>query len=382
MQNGILDYGDMQKIITVILLLCSCVANGQSTDKANIRTAFDMRNGMELDSVASKVASARVVYVGETHDSYADHLTQLEIIRRLHRINPNIAIGMEQFQQPFQKVLDGFVNGELSEQDLVRDSEWMDRWRYDFRLYRPILSYARDHHIPVIALNVAQEIVAKVSEKGIDGLSREDKKKIPNDIDDSDQEYRDRLKEIYEQHPHKGKKGFDGFLQVQLLWDESMAAKAAEYMQANPERQFVVLAGTWHLLYGSGIPQRVSRRVKADRAIILPAGDFPLKQNIADFLVQGGEEQLPERGLLGIFMEDSAEGVTVKDLSPEGAAAKAGVEKNDLIRRFNGKPIKDVVDLKLLLMDESPNDNVKLEILRRNLIKKDEEIDLSFQLGK
>lgn len=377
-----MGHRDMQKIITAVLLLCSCVAYGQSTDKANVRTAIDMRNGMELDSVASKVASASVVYVGETHDSYADHLTQLEIIRRLHLINPNIAIGMEQFQQPFQKVLDGFINGELSEHDLVRNSEWMDRWRYDFRLYRPILSYARDNHIPVIALNVAQEIVAKVSEKGIDGLSKEDKKKIPKEIDDSDQEYRDRLKEIYEQHPHKGKHGFDGFLQVQLLWDESMAAKAAEYMRANPERQLVVLAGTGHLLYGAGIPQRVSRRVKAERAIILPAGDFPLDQNIADFLVQGGEEQLPERGLLGIFMEDSAEGVVVKDLSPEGAAAKAGVEQNDLIRSFNGKPIKDVVDIKLLLLDKSPGEMVDLTVLRRNLIQKDEELELRFRLLK
>jgi uncharacterized iron-regulated protein len=295
-----MSYRQMRKIITLILLLHVTVAYGHPIDKVNARAALDMRNGMELESVVSKVSSSRVIYVGETHDRYADHLTQLEIIRLLHAKNPNIAIGMEQFQQPFQHVLDRFINGQLNEHGLIRESEWMDRWRYDYRLYRPILSYARDHHIPVIALNVSKEIVAKVSENGIDGLSQEDKKKIPNEIDDSDQEYKKRLKEIYEQHAHKGKNGFDGFLQVQLLWDESMAAKAAEYMRANPERQLVVLAGTGHLMYGSGIPQRVSRRVKGERAIILPAGDLPLKKNVADYLVQGGEEKLPERGLLGM----------------------------------------------------------------------------------
>ncbi len=372
----------MRKIITLILLLHASFAYGHPIDKVNARTALDMRNGMELESVVSKVSSARVIYVGETHDRYADHLTQLEIIRLLHVKNSNIAIGMEQFQQPFQHVLDHFISGELNEHGLIRESEWMDRWRYDYRLYRPILSYARDHHIPVIALNVSKEIVAKVSENGIDGLSQEDKKKIPNEIDDSDQEYKKRLKEIYEQHAHKGKNGFDGFLQVQLLWDESMAAKTAEYMRANPERQLVVLAGTGHLMYGSGIPQRVSRRVKGERAIILPASDLPLKKNVADYLVQGGEEQLPERGILGIYMEDSSEGVTVMDLSPEGAAGKAGVEQGDLIRKVNGKPINDMVDLKLLLLDKSSGDDVKLEILRKNLILKDEELEFMFQLGK
>ena len=371
----------MKKIITVMLMVYSCVAYGQPIEKVNSRMALDLTNSIELGKVVSKVSSARVVYVGETHDSYADHLTQLEIIRLLHSKNPNIAIGMEQFQQPFQDVLDRFINGELSEHELIRKSEWMERWRYDYRLYRPILTYARKKHIPVIALNVAQEIVAKVSEKGFDVLSEEEKNKIPNDIDDSDQEYRERLKEIYEQHPHKGEKGFEGFLQVQLLWDESMAAKAAEYMQANPERQLVLLAGTGHLMYGSGIPQRVSKRVKGERAIILPAGDFPLKQNIADFLVQGGGEQLPERGLMGIYMEDSVGGVTVKSLSPESAAGKAGVEQDDLILRVNGSPVKDVVDVKLLLLDEYPGNGVKLEILRKNLIQKDEELEFLFKLG-
>jgi uncharacterized iron-regulated protein len=203
------------KIIAVTLLICPVVFV-QAVADATVRKAFDLRNGMELESVVTKASSAQVIYVGESHDSYADHLTQLEIIRLLHAQNPNIAIGMEQFQQPFQSVLDGYIQGKLSEKELVRQSEWMERWKFDYRLYRPILSFAREHGIPVIALNIAKEIIGKVSKDGIEGLPEEDKGKIPSDIDYSDEKYRERLEKIYQQHPHKNKNGFERFLLVQL----------------------------------------------------------------------------------------------------------------------------------------------------------------------
>lgn len=367
-------------VITVILLTCSVVVNAAGNITA--RKALDLRDGMELENVASNITSARVVYIGETHDSYSDHITQLEIVRLLHTKNSKIAIGMEQFQQPFQSVLDRYIRGEIDEKELIRQSEWMERWRFDYRLYRPILSFAREHGIPVIALNIPKEITAKVSREGIEGLSKEDKEKIPSDIDYSDKGYKERLKQVYDNHPHKNEKGFERFMQVQLLWDEGMAAKAADYLQTNPNRQLVVFAGIGHLMYGSGIPQRVSRRVQAESAIILPAGEFPPEQNVADFIVQGGGELLPERGMLGIYMVDSEEGVNVKELVPDGAASKAGVEEGDLIVKVNGQRVRDVADLKLILMDEPPGNLVTLHILRKNLLLKDKEIDLEFELGK
>ena len=367
-------------VIALMLVTCSVAVN--ATESVTSRKALDLRSSMELEKVISNIAEARVVYVGESHDSYSDHLTQLEIIRLMHAKNPRIAIGMEQFQQPFQGVLDAYISGEIDEKDLIRDSEWMERWRFDYRLYRPILSFARKHSIPVIALNIPKEITAKVSKGGIEGLSKEDKEKIPSDIDYSDEGYKERLKQVFENHPHKNEKGFERFMQIQLLWDEGMAEKAAEYLQANPKRQLVVLAGIGHLMYGSGIPQRVTRRISKKSAIILPAGEYSLEKSVADFVVQGGGEALSERGMLGIFMVESEEGVKVTELVPDGAAVKAGVEEGDLILKVNGRMIKDVVDLKLILMDESPGDSVTLQVFRKSLLLKDEEIELEFKLGK
>ncbi|MCP4127907.1 MAG: PDZ domain-containing protein [Gammaproteobacteria bacterium] len=388
-----MNYPRGVKLLAVILLFQSSIAcqatrlykqhfdQTMSEHKIAQRKALDLRSELDLDTVVSMVSSSRVIYVGETHDDYADHLTQLEIVRRLHAINPDIAIGMEQFQQPFQGVVDRYIRGELDEKGLIRETEWMERWKFDYRLYRPILAFARKHQIPVVALNLSREIVGKVSKSGFDGLSKEDRAKIPAEIDQSDQAYSERLQGIYEKHTHADKKGFERFQQVQLLWDEGMAERAAEYLKSHPKRQLVVLAGSGHLMYGSGIPQRVSRRVPGERAIILPVGDFKPAPGVADFLVHDGGETLPPPGLMGIYLDQTKDGVKVDSLVPEGAAMKAGVEKGDMIRSINGSAIKSVTDLKLLLMDASPGDEVRLALLRKKLLLKDKEMELVFPLG-
>jgi uncharacterized iron-regulated protein len=358
----------------------------KATGKEQVKTVaerrvLDLGADMGLDKVVSRVSSSRVVYIGETHDDYADHLTQLEIMRRLHAINPDIAIGMEQFQQPFQAIIDRYIRGELDEKGLIRETEWMERWKFDYRLYRPILSFAREHKIPVIALNLSTEIVGKVSKSGFDGLSPEDKAMIPAEIDYSDKAYHERLKGIYEKHSHTDKQGFERFEQVQLLWDEGMAERAAEFLKSNPGRQLVVLAGSGHLMYGSGIPQRVSRRVQGKRAIILPAGDFHVEPGVGDYLVHDAGEELTPNGLMGIYLTESEDGVKVDSLVPDGAAVKGGVKKDDLIRTVNGHTVKDVTDLKLTLLDQAPGTEVRIRVIRKNLLLKDEDLELTFPLG-
>ena len=83
---------------------------------------------------------------------------KLETIRQLHKFHPDLAIGMEYFQQPFQKYLNEDIAGNLTEKALLKATEYYDRWKYDYRLYRPILRYARSHRISLVALNIPQEI--------------------------------------------------------------------------------------------------------------------------------------------------------------------------------------------------------------------------------
>lgn len=343
---------------------------------------LDLRNSSGLDGIIAELRDKRLVAVGETHTSYAHHLTQLEIIRRLHAQQPDIVIGMEMFQAPFQSVLDAYVSGEISEPQLLEQSGWFDRWGYDYRLYRPILAYAREQRIPVVALNISTELKERVSEVGVDGLSAEERQQIPAEIDRSDQDYEQRLRLIYEQHQQLDNDNFARFVEVQLLWDESMASRAAAWLRDQPQATMVLLAGTGHLQYGSGIPSRVSRRIPVESAIVLPGDGLEITPGVADFVIFPPAAQLPRAGLMGLYLEKAEDGVRVGGVSGDSSATAAGVKQDDVIFKLNGVSIESVSDIKIALLDKTPGERVTLEISRKGLLWGGETHEVTFELGE
>lgn len=219
----------------------------------------------QADNVLRILSQTQVVYLGEQHDSPADHRAQLDIVQALHRSKPQIAIALEMFQRPYQPFLDQYLAGQITETELRQRTEYDQRWGFPWENYAPILRYAKAHNLPLVALNTPAEITRKVAREGFSSLTREDQQWIPpvSEIRAAPAAYRQMLQEIYDQS-HQGQgssSSFENFFLAQVVWDETMAEAIADLLKTNPQRQVVVLAGQGHLVYGYGIPSRVSRRM-------------------------------------------------------------------------------------------------------------------------
>ncbi len=247
---------------------------------------------LNVESVLKEIASADVVYLGETHDRPEDHQAQLTIIQSLHRLNPQLVIGMEMFQRPYQPVLDRYLAGKITEAELIEQSQYPKRWGFPWEFYAPIVRFARDRGLPVIALNTPTEVTRKVARSGLESLTLAEKRFIPpiSAIALGPASYRQRLRQIYDDihHGKTSQANFERFFQAQVLWDETMAERIARSLQQEPKRLVVVLVGQGHVIYGEGIPSRVARRVpKVSQVSILlnPSEEFQSQQDkaIADY---------------------------------------------------------------------------------------------------
>ena len=343
---------------------------------------LELNNAASLDELIPKLLSKQLISIGETHTNYGHHLNQLEIIRRIHAHFPDIAIGMEMFQQPYQSQLDAFIRGDINEAQLLGESGWYKRWRYDYRLYRPILDFAQKNNIPIVALNISTELKERVSEVGLNGLSEEERQQIPAEIDRSDLAYEQRLLDIFNQHPDMNKGDFERFIDVQLLWDESMASRAAAWLQMHPGKKIILLTGSGHLLFGSGIPNRVTRRTPVESAILLPADGLEITREIADFVIYPPAATLPRAGLMGLFLEDVDNGVKIGRIGDDSKAGKAGVEKGDVIHLLNAKKIATVGDIKIEMLDKMPGEEVRLGVSRKGMLWGEKLQEFTFELGR
>ena len=353
---------------------------------------------VSLAQMLAVAADARVVYIGETHDNPASHRLELATLRGLEERHPGgVALGMEMFSRSQQQVLDRWSAGELDEKQFLKEARWFDNWRMDFAYYRDLLIFARDRHIPLVALNAEKGLVQAVREKPLAELSAAHKGQLP-EMDQADPYQRGMAQGIFGGHSHS-EMHLAGFLRAQTLWDETMAESAARFLQSpqGKDRHLLVIAGANHISYGFGIPRRVFRRLPVSyltiggREIEILTETPPLTMDVElpdfpmvpyDFLAYLAYEDLPDKGvLLGVMYEPvtTGHGLQVTGVVPGSNAERAGVQKGDLLIRLDGEPLTDGYDLSFAIKQRHAGDRGVLRVERAGA-----ELDLQvvFQPGE
>jgi len=75
---------------------------------------FKTQQQQQLSTILQQSTPGQVVYVGETHNRYADHLLQGAVLASFVDQGKPVAIGVEWFQRPFQSVVNRYIAGEIS----------------------------------------------------------------------------------------------------------------------------------------------------------------------------------------------------------------------------------------------------------------------------
>ncbi len=340
---------------------------------------FKTQQQQQLSTILPQSTPAQVVYVGETHNRYADHLLQGAVLASFVDQGKPVALGVEWFQRPFQSVVNRYIAGEISEAELLRGTEYFKRWGFDYRHYRALMRYAREHKVPVVAMNAAKEVTDAVMMQGIDNVPASIKSQLPQSYDFDIGDYRKALEKIFGQHDHAEESDSDGvdrFMQVQLTWDETMAESVARYMKQNPSSHLVVLAGRGHV-HKAGIPSRVTRRV-GGRSLIINSYQADSPFNEADYWVLQEDIKLPKKGLMAVGLTDARHGVEVTSIAPYSKVNEAGMKLGDRIVAIDSTTINDFIDVKMALMDAAPGGQVRALVLRQ---VGDQEVSLPLQLS-
>ena len=272
-------------VCALVGLVCTACGGVQRSNQARSRSAsvdiesagmpwrvVGARDGRELSKSVfyERLAEVDAVCIGETHDNPHHHWAQLQIVRHLVSLasvaRTQLALGMEMFQRPFQGVLDDYAAGHIDERTMLARTGWAKRWGHDYALYRPIVAAVLGKRLSIVALNVSTELKKRVSSSGIDGLTAEERQRLP-ELQLKDAEHRAWFDAVMASmmgghgkgHSHGSKHSTDGIYTIQVLWDETMADTAARWLSAGARRQIVILAGSGHC-HDSAIVRRLLRR--------------------------------------------------------------------------------------------------------------------------
>jgi uncharacterized iron-regulated protein len=221
-----------------------------------------------------RLASHRAICFGEQHDSPAHHYAQRRALEELatrsaaeHR---SLGVGFEMFQRPYQPALTGFVGGSLPEAQFLIDSDYKERWGFDFALYRPLLDKAREFSLEALALNAPKELTRKIGRSGLAQLDAGEKDQLP-ELDLDNPEHKAYFDAAMAEHPMPpGGPKLANMYAAQVVWDETMAEGTAAWLtSAGANAQFIVFAGSGHC-HKTAIPGRVTRRLQQPMLSVTP----------------------------------------------------------------------------------------------------------------
>ena len=214
------------------------------------------------------IKSSDVIVIGEVHGFPQHHAMELDVIRGLHESDTPFVIAMEMFRSENQHDLDSWTSGSLPLERFVR--AYYRNWTMQWSLYEDIFYYAREHGIPLVGLNIPDDISDAIARRGFASLTSEQRQRIPAGISCTiDKSYREFIRKAYTGHGKRDERSFDHFCEAQMVWDKSMAANLVSYMKANPGKKAVVLAGVGHA-WRRGIPEQLSLMSEYRIRVILP----------------------------------------------------------------------------------------------------------------
>lgn len=128
----------------------------------------------------SGLAGADIVLLGEIHNCAMTHWLEFKIMQALHQVlGSRLALGLEMLEADNQLIVDEHLKGLVSSDRFEEEARLWPNYSTD---YAPLVYFAREHHLPVIATEVPRRYAAMVKDRGLkclDSLSAEAKTFLP-----------------------------------------------------------------------------------------------------------------------------------------------------------------------------------------------------------
>src|SRR5262245_51583354 len=249
-----------------------------------------------LDEVLAASAAAVVTFLGEPHDDPVAHYLEEQILRRTW--DGRLALSLEMFERDIQYVLDEYLAGLITEPNLIASGRAWKNYASD---YRPLVEFAKEKKMPVIAANAPRRYVDRVGRLGaasLDQIEPEGRRFLPPlPYAKASEAYAARFTQAMRGHlgnsssplPESAARS----LEAQSLWDASMAYSISEFLMAHPGGRILHVNGSFHTSQQLGIVEHLLRYRPQTRALVVtivcdktfPAFDAATMDREGDFVV-------------------------------------------------------------------------------------------------
>ena len=271
---------------------------------------FSIKTGqiVAVEHIVEEFNKYDIILFGEEHNDAVTHYLQLSLLQILFETyGGSLALSMEMFDRDVQIVLNEYLAGMINEKHFTKDARvWVN-----YSDYRPMVEYAKQNGIDIIAANAPMRYTNMASMKGQESLrSLSDIAKTyiaPLPYDTATGAHREKLLQVLSevkmpvmkkdsvQKPMMPPAAMHSFNinYGQSLWNATMAYSINEYLIQYPGNKILHLHGKFHSDEYFGVPDFLQNYDAALKYLVIttvsdnsfPDIDFKQYKGLADYII-------------------------------------------------------------------------------------------------
>ncbi len=154
------------RLLFLSFVILTCLP-GMAQDKPAYQLFTENGKPVSFGKMMKQISEADVVFFGEIHNNSLCHWLELQVTQDLFKQHPEMVMGMEMFEADDQLVLNEYVNGIIQEKHLMSEAKVWNNYETD---YRPLVVFAKNHDMKVVATNIPRRYANLVYREGLEAL--------------------------------------------------------------------------------------------------------------------------------------------------------------------------------------------------------------------
>ena len=234
---------------------------------------------LTLDKLVDSLIDADAIFVGEIHNDSLTHAVEYELLKLIYQKQDKVAIALEMFERDVQKAMNRYLSGDITEDEFLKVSR---PWGNYQKAYRPLVEFAREKDLPVLAMNIPRRYarrVAMMGEMGVTALSDSEKVWVAAELKALDDEYKKRfMDQMGTSRPGPmAKIDPENLYRAQCIKDDTMAESIFQFIQERPGVKVVSFQGDFHSAFSLGIVKKLKLlkpSIKTVVVSVIPVDDI------------------------------------------------------------------------------------------------------------
>jgi uncharacterized iron-regulated protein len=262
--------------ITIILIFIFIMTETiQAQANAEYFRLYDAEgNPATIDDILKRIEKTDVVFLGEQHDDATAHLLQMQLFKAAfekYGRERRVTLSLEMFERDVQIVLDEYLKGYISETHFLAASRPWGNYKTD---YRPLIEFARENKLDVVAANAPRRYVNMVSRLGRDSLNQlsVDAKRwlAPLPYAEASDAYAKKFLALMGGMTDSNTPAsHNPMLASQSLWDATMAFSISEQLKRSKNALIVHLNGSFHTENRLGTVDHLQKYNRKARVLVV-----------------------------------------------------------------------------------------------------------------